>query len=147
MWKLQFVFQGSQKRHVRVAISQKGLLNFFRYAHQIEAFFTPVHTQVSLFMGTPWVDNSENYPSVGTQVLRDVSLSYRRLVTPLHTHYGTKCHGWSRDPGKNPSVCASPQAAWGALGAGIFARSPRAAWHFDIITLEFRFQGRHCDLA
>ena len=71
MWKLQFVFQGSQKRHVRVAISQKGLLNFFRYAHQIEAFFTPVHTQVSLFMGTPWVDNSENYPSVGTQVLRD----------------------------------------------------------------------------
>ena len=51
MSKLKFVFQGSQKRHVRVAISQKELVNFFRYAHQIEAFFSPVHAQVSLFLG------------------------------------------------------------------------------------------------
>ena len=48
---MNFIFQGSQKMHVRVAISQKGLVNFFRYAHQIEAFFIPVHTPVSLFMG------------------------------------------------------------------------------------------------
>ena len=51
MSKLKFVFQGSQKWHVRVAISHKELVNFFRYAHQIEAFFSPVHAQVSLFMG------------------------------------------------------------------------------------------------
>ena len=51
MSKLKFVFKVSQKRHVRVAISQKELVNFFQYAHQIEAFFSPVHTQVSLFMG------------------------------------------------------------------------------------------------
>ena len=48
---MNFIFQGSQKMHVRVAISQKGLVNFFRYAHQIKAFFIPVHTPVSLFMG------------------------------------------------------------------------------------------------
>ena len=48
---MQIYFQGSQKMHVRVAISQKGLVNFLGYAHQIEAFFTPVHTPLSLFMG------------------------------------------------------------------------------------------------
>ena len=48
---MNFIFQGSQKMHVRVAISQKGLVNFFRYAHQIEAFFIPVQKPVSLFMG------------------------------------------------------------------------------------------------
>ena len=40
-----------QKRHVRVAISQKGLVNFFWYAHEIEAFFAPVHAQVIFCMG------------------------------------------------------------------------------------------------
>ena len=48
---MNFIFQGSQKMHVRVAISQKGLVNFFRYAHQIKAFFIPVQKPVSLFMG------------------------------------------------------------------------------------------------
>ena len=48
---MNFIFQGCQKKHVSVAISQKGLVNFFRYAHQIKAFFIPVHTPVSLFMG------------------------------------------------------------------------------------------------
>ena len=48
---MNFIFQGSQKMHVRVAISQKGLVNFFRYAHQIKAFFIPIQKPVSLFMG------------------------------------------------------------------------------------------------
>ena len=48
---MQNMFQGSHKMHVRVAISQKGLVIFFRYAHQIKVFFIPVHTPVSLFMG------------------------------------------------------------------------------------------------
>ena len=45
---------GLPKKHVRIAISQKGLVNFFFfvYAHRIKAFFSPVHAQVSLFMGT-----------------------------------------------------------------------------------------------
>ena len=50
MSKLISVFQDSQKRHVRVAISQKELVDFLRYAHQDEAFFSPVCAQVSLFM-------------------------------------------------------------------------------------------------
>ena len=41
---------GSQKRHVRVAITQKTLANFSWYAHQIEAFFNPVHAVVKLWM-------------------------------------------------------------------------------------------------
>ena len=71
----------------------------------------------------------------------------------------TKCHGRSRDPGKNArpesaSCCLraavdrrsrQPEGSMRRSRAGIFARSPRAAWHFDIITLEFRFQGRHFD--
>ena len=53
----------------------------------------------------------------------------------------TKSHGWSRDHGKNarprappaafglprPAVSGSPQAAGGALGAGIIAMIPRPA--------------------
>ena len=53
--------------HVRVAISQKGLVNFFRYAHQIKAFFIPVQKPVSLFMGRffPLKFHSARHASVG----------------------------------------------------------------------------------
>ena len=41
----KFVFQGSQKKDVRVPISQKGLITFGQDAHHFEAFSAPVHMQ------------------------------------------------------------------------------------------------------
>ena len=69
---------------------------------------------------------------------------------------GTKCHGRSRDPGKNArpesaSCCLraaidrrfrQPKGSMRRSRVGIFARIPRAAWHFYIITLQFRFHVR-----
>ena len=38
---MKFIFQGSQKKHVRVAISQKGLYEMSQDAPHFEAFWTP----------------------------------------------------------------------------------------------------------
>ena len=50
-WPWHHNFLWHPRRNVRIAISQKGLANFFWYAHQIEAFFAPVHAQVLFCMG------------------------------------------------------------------------------------------------
>ena len=42
---MKFVFQGSQKKDVRVPISQKALITFGQDAPHIEALFAPVPTQ------------------------------------------------------------------------------------------------------
>ena len=39
--KMEFIFQGSQKKHVRVAISQKGLYEMSQDAPHFIAFWTP----------------------------------------------------------------------------------------------------------
>ena len=41
----------AQKRGVRVAISQKGLLGILQNLHQIEAFRSPGHEELSEFTG------------------------------------------------------------------------------------------------
>ena len=48
---MKFIFQGCQKKHVRVAISQNECLGILRYAPQIEGFWIPDWLQLSQFMG------------------------------------------------------------------------------------------------
>ena len=58
---------------------------------------------------------------------------------------GTKCHGCWRDTGKYACPKSAAYGLWQPSGgmrhlrAGIFARGPRAAWHFNIIPWEIRF--------
>ena len=46
---MNFIFQGSQKKHVRVAISQKGLYEMSQDAPRFEAFLTPDWMALSEF--------------------------------------------------------------------------------------------------
>ena len=46
---MKFIFQGSQKKHVRVAISQKGLYEMSQDAPHLEAVWTPDWMALSEF--------------------------------------------------------------------------------------------------
>ena len=73
------------------------------------------------------------YPFIGSQTIGQL-----HFLVAAQTDNGTKCHGCWRDTGKyaRPKSASCRQRR---LRKGIFARGPRAAWHFNIIPWEIRF--------
>ena len=94
---------------------------------------------------SPWCESSPGWHRISADDLREMPelalfLSSLQFCDAVLQVSGTKCHGHSRGPGKNARR-ESASCCLRCSRVDIFARSPRAAWHFNIITLEFMFQG------
>ena len=99
MWKLKLVLQGCQKKHVRIAISQKGLVNFFLFricSSNQSIFQSCSRTSVTFYGHIFFTQNCTVCSgSISDAFVDIVTITIKAIVVELLDHDSDLCdHLW-----------------------------------------------------